>query len=40
MNFYAEPVRQSAPVGNNAIAYAERMALSSQGKLYIPALID
>lgn len=40
MNFYTEPVRLTEPVWNNAIAYSERMALWSQGKLYVPALID
>ncbi len=38
MNFYREPVRLSDPVWNNALSHAKRMALGSQGKLYIPAL--
>jgi len=40
MHFYHEPLRQTEPVGNNAIAYDQRMALWSQGKLFLPPLID
>lgn len=39
MNYYHEPVRLVEPVGNNAIAYDDRMALGSQWKLFIPQLV-
>lgn len=39
-NYYRDEVEITEPWGNNAIAYAERMALSSRGKLTVPRLID
>ena len=39
MNYYNQSGRQSEPHWNNAISYAERMALGSQWKLFLPQLI-
>lgn len=38
MTFYNTWIWLVDPVWNNAVSYTERMALGSQGKLYIPAL--
>lgn len=37
---YETPTYITQPVGNNAFSYNERIALWSQGKLYIPSLIQ
>lgn len=40
MTFYKQATWQTAQVGNNALSYAERMALWSQWKLYIASFVD